>query len=231
MQESKTSSISMNLFSKLLKYTQKYSFVHSVFSYIGRYNMPFWQLTGSLVTRPCLKKYLVNAEQKIINLGGGGNCIDGCLTVDINPRADAYVDVTKKLPFDDNSIDAIFCEEVIEHIQLDLGQFLLGECNRILKPGGIIRLATPDLDWFANQVTNSLQSCHDINEIFYHHDHRYLYTRKALKYFCEEAGFINIYDSSYRDPNSRLGYLDSHAERFNHSPEISQYLEMQKPNT
>jgi predicted SAM-dependent methyltransferase len=201
-----------------------------MFSYIGRYNMPFWLLTGKFITQPYLKKYLVNSDNRIVNLGGGGNCLEGCLTVDISPRADAYVDVTKRLPFTDNSIDAIFCEEVIEHIDLDLGKSLLSECKRILKRNGILRLATPDLDWFASQLTNSLQACHEINEIFYHHEHRYLYTRKALRYFCEEAGFINIYDSSYQDIDSKLGYLDSHAERFNHPPEISQYLEMRKPN-
>jgi predicted SAM-dependent methyltransferase len=231
MQQTQDSLQELNLIGKFSYYTNKYGILHATFSYIGRYSMPFWKLTGSSVTRPILKKYLATAEQRILNLGGGGNRLNGCLTGDIDPRADVYIDVTKQLPFDDNSIDAIFCEEIIEHIDLDLGRALLAECQRILRPQGILRIATPDLDWFASQVTNSLQSCHDINSVFYDHDHRYLYTRKSLRYFCEEAGFINIHDSIYKDPNSKLGYLDSHADRFNHPPEISQYLEMWKSNS
>jgi predicted SAM-dependent methyltransferase len=231
MQQSGTSLENSNIINKFSYYTHKYGVLHAVFSYIGRYNISLWKAIGSSITRPNLQKYLATTEQRILNLGGGGNCLDGCLTGDIDPRADVYIDVTKKLPFDDNSIDAIFCEEIIEHIDLDLGRALLGECQRILKPQGILRIATPDLDWFASQVANSLQSCHDINSVFYNHDHRYLYTRKSLRHFCEEAGFVNICESIYQDPNSKLGYLDSHADRFNHPPEISQYLEMWKSNS
>ena len=219
-----------NLNDKFTFYTRKYGVVHTATSYIGRYSMPFWKSIGSLVTSPHCERYLATADRKILNLGGGGNCLDGCLTGDIDPRADVYIDITKKLPFNDNSFDAIFCEEAIEHVSLDLGRSVLAECLRILKPSGYFRLATPDLDWYVERVSNPVQSCHDINSVFYDHDHKYLYTRAALKYFCEEAGFINIYTSVYKDPDSNLGHLDSHADRFDHLPEISQYLEMQKPS-
>jgi predicted SAM-dependent methyltransferase len=38
--------------------------------------------------------------------------------VDIDARSDADVELTRSLPFDDASVHAIFCEEVIEHLEL-----------------------------------------------------------------------------------------------------------------
>ena len=220
---------SLSLFQKLNFYSKKYGLVHSLLSYAGIYNLGLWKIIGTQVTKSYRQKYLVNHHPKILNLGGGGNCLEGCLTADITPRADIYVDITKKLPFDDNSIDCIFCEESIEHIKLDNAIFLLKECYRILKQGGFMRITTPNLDWFAENSIQSVDYCHQINEIFYNHDHKYLYTTKTLRYFVEQTGFVNIVQSSYKDSNSQLGYLDSHADRFNHSPDISQYLEIQKP--
>ncbi|MCJ8280233.1 MAG: hypothetical protein MJK14_10065 [Rivularia sp. ALOHA_DT_140] len=111
-----------------------------------------------------------------------------------------------------------------------MGCQLLKECYRILKPYGIIRLTTPDLNWFSSRVSQSIKTCHKINNVFYNHGHRYLYTREALHFHTQQVGFINLKMSTYKDPNSKLGYLDSHADRFSHPPEISQYLEAQKPS-
>lgn len=216
---------------KLFYYNRKYGLLHATLSYIGRNSLFFWRLIGSVITN----KYRLNWLQKhpanrILNLGGGGNCLSECLTADISPRADIYADLEKKLPFDDASFDAIFCEEAIEHIELDAATKLLKECWRILKPGGFLRITTPDLDWFMHQAVDSVQACNEINGVFYSHGHRYLYTRQALQFYCKDAGFINLKISTYKDPKSKLGYLDSHADRFNHLPEISQYLEIQKPD-
>jgi predicted SAM-dependent methyltransferase len=219
----------MTLLNKFSFYRRKYGTFHAICSYIGRHNKRIWKLVGPIATRRYVRNWLATTEHRILNLGGGGNCMPDCLTVDIDPRADAYVDVTSQLPFEDASIDAIFCEEVIEHVDLSLGQDLLRECWRVLVPGGVLRLTTPDLDWFAGRASRTPAGCNDINTIFYAHEHRYLYTQQALKSSCQAAGLINIKVSSYRDAHSRLGYLDSHAERFNRPPQISQYLEMEKP--
>lgn len=56
------------------------------------------------------------------------------------------VDIRKKLPFNDNSVDYIYCSQVVEHLYLyDLGRFI-SECVRVLKPGGVMRILTPDLN-------------------------------------------------------------------------------------
>jgi predicted SAM-dependent methyltransferase len=221
---------SQSLPKKLRYYTQKYGWVHAICSYLGRYNFALWQILGPIVTRSYIRQYFSQNSTIILNLGGGGNCIKGCLTVDVVSRADAYTDITKPLPFADCSVDDIFCEEAIEHISLQQGESLLKECFRVLKPGGVLRITTPSLNWFAAHVEDSVEFCNQFNDIFYGHDHRYIYTSDALVAYLQKTGFVDISLSFYQDAQSKLGYLDSHADRFSHSPEISQYLESQKPS-
>ena len=51
-------------------------------------------------------------------------------------------DVTKKLPFKDNSIDTIVLGGVIEHIENHVKA--LREMNRVLKPNGVLLMETPN---------------------------------------------------------------------------------------
>ena len=45
----------------------------------------------------------------------------------------------------DNSCDIVFCSHVFEHIPHTQLPMVLSEINRVLRPGGILRLLTPDL--------------------------------------------------------------------------------------
>jgi SAM-dependent methyltransferase len=54
-------------------------------------------------------------------------------------------DVRKPLPFQDNSIHAIYASHLLEHLYLEEAKRLLKECFRILQPGGILRMVVPDL--------------------------------------------------------------------------------------
>jgi SAM-dependent methyltransferase len=54
-------------------------------------------------------------------------------------------DLTKRLPFEDNTVAAIYGAHVLEHLYLADSQKLLAECRRVLRPGGVIRLVVPDL--------------------------------------------------------------------------------------
>lgn len=64
---------------------------------------------------------------------------------DINHESNDYVytDMNKRLPFDDDSFDAVICLEGVEHV---LDPFhLLGQLIRVCKPGGTIVITTPNI--------------------------------------------------------------------------------------
>jgi predicted SAM-dependent methyltransferase len=212
------------------KYRGRYGAVHALVRFIGS-RIPFvWTLFGGIVSSSYRKKWGNSASPKILNLGGGGNCLIGCLTIDTDPRADCYADLIKPLSFVDKSIDGIFCEEVIEHLPERDGEMMLRECLRVLKPGAAMRITTPDLNWFSASLIEGTIGCEEMNRIFYDHNHRFLYSQKKLFEIVSRCGFTNLRQSSYKDPESKLGYLDSHSDRYHHPADMSQYLEACRPD-
>jgi SAM-dependent methyltransferase len=57
-------------------------------------------------------------------------------------------DLTKTLPFADNTVSVIYGAHVLEHLYLTDARRLLRECQRVLQPGGTIRMVVPDLRAF-----------------------------------------------------------------------------------
>jgi predicted SAM-dependent methyltransferase len=56
-----------------------------------------------------------------------------------------FPDATELLPFADRAFDYVHVDHVIERVSWEEGALLLRECHRILKPGGTLRIATPDI--------------------------------------------------------------------------------------
>jgi predicted SAM-dependent methyltransferase len=206
-------------------YAGRYGALHAAARFLGTKAPGIWSMVGPAVSAGYRRKWAAGSGLRLLNLGGGGNLIDGALTVDLDPRADSYVNVTKPLPFASASIDLILLEEVIEHIDKAKGAALLRECRRVLKAGGTIRIATPDLDWLGAGVADGSVACDLVNDTFYGHGHAYIYSRAALRDALTAAGFSGCTWSNYRDPGTVLGFLDSHADRFAHDPRLSQYVE------
>ena len=54
-------------------------------------------------------------------------------------------DVRKPLPFQDNSLCAVYASHLLEHLYLEEAKRLLRECFRVLQPNGVLRMVVPDL--------------------------------------------------------------------------------------
>ena len=221
----------LNQLQKLLHYGREQGLLHASLAGIGRKLPGVWHALGGSLTPAAYRRYAkrISPEERLLNLGSGSHRISGAFNVDIDPRADAYVNVTRRLPFPNRAFRNIFCEEVLEHVNGDQGLQMLKECWRILQPGGVCRITTPDLDYFARQALDMDRLGLEMNLIFYGHGHRHIYTEPSLHDAMQKAGFGEIVFSSYRDGQSVLGRHDSHADRFGHPPEIFLYCEAQKP--
>lgn len=82
----------------------------------------------------------------LINLGCGYRPLPGWVNLDSarGPAVDVVWDLGRDLPFPPESCSAIFSEHVIEHLSKSQGESLLRECYRVLQPGGVLRMSTPD---------------------------------------------------------------------------------------
>ena len=89
----------------------------------------------------------VQSEDRIrLNIGCDRTQISGFIGVDFNP--DVHPDVVadaKELPYEDNTVDEIYASHVLEHLTWDDGMKALKEWYRVLKPGGMLTVATPDI--------------------------------------------------------------------------------------
>lgn len=93
--------------------------------------------------------YVRDHQVRKVQLGAGASRLKGWLNTDIEPGDGlAYLDATKRFPFEDGSIHYLFSEHVIEHLTYEEGKMMIAEAYRVLVPGGRVRVSTPDLMQF-----------------------------------------------------------------------------------
>ena len=108
---------------------------------------------------------LINSKDSgkvLINLGSGNWSCERWTNLDYvsewyaeaqkNHKIIPYDIRNDDLPFSDHSVDVIYCSHVIEHIENIHIQRMFKECYRVLKQGGIMRIACPDAE-FLYQVS------------------------------------------------------------------------------
>jgi predicted SAM-dependent methyltransferase len=149
-----------------------------------------------------------------LHLGCGTVRLDGWVNIDLASRArelatppDLDLDVRKGLPFPDASARLVYHEHLMEHLTIDEGTRCLRDWHRVLEPGGVLRVATPDLEylvdryrgpwrdqaWLAQPEYGFIQTRAEMmNVAFRWWEHRYLYDGEELERRLREAGFAPI---------------------------------------
>jgi predicted SAM-dependent methyltransferase len=88
--------------------------------------------------------------EKFLNLGSGARiCIDPrWVNVDfISTRKEVVRhNLLQGIPFPDGSFDAVYSSHVLEHFRKEDGKRIVRECHRVLRRGGVVRIAVPDLE-------------------------------------------------------------------------------------
>lgn len=72
------------------------------------------------------------------------------------PKCVRRWDVTRGLPYDDETVEVIYSSHTLEHLSRQQAEAFLGESYRVLLRGGRLRLALPDLELKARQYLEDL---------------------------------------------------------------------------
>ena len=125
-------------------------------------------------------------------------------------KLDINCNFIEGIPFANNSVDFIYHEHLIEHLDYEEGLAFMKECLRVLKPKGVMRIACPDLDdliesytkdtwreksWFKKYHFEWMPSkCYMINICMNQSPwgHKYVYNKEDLVKRLSEAGFVQI---------------------------------------
>lgn len=160
-----------------------------------------------------------------IQFGCGNNYLEGWENYDID------VDITKPLPFDNESADFLLASHVSEHItQQELYNFLL-ECKRILTKNGILRIITPNLLKIAYEETenyrkfvkdhnwgNGEKGC-GVRAILFEHGHLFTTSPEIIKAILYSIGMeseeVDVYESKYPELNNLNGHHQVIGKEFN----------------
>jgi len=160
-----------------------------------------------------IEKYMVEGKPVKLHSGCGTNYKKGWINLDNNSehnilKLDLEWDLRWPLPISDNSVDFIYHEHFLEHLTIEEGLKSLSDFRRVLKPGGIMRVAMPDLEWSMKEYFNPkwrenpglekwglafVQTRAElINISFRAWGHKHLYDSEELERRLREAGFSKI---------------------------------------
>lgn len=169
-----------------------------------------------------------------LHLGAGHNVLEGWLNTDRDPAAGCiHLDVSQRFPLPDASCSRVFSEHLVEHLPYELGVEMLAESHRVLRHGGRIRVATPDLAVLAGEVlghrsavgerytawlrTSYFPGAHGrdatfaLNQAMRGWGHKFLYDEATLASTLRAVGFVDVATRGFREsPDPALRGLEDH---------------------
>jgi len=95
-----------------------------------------------------------------LNLGCGSRFREEWINIDMMERPPHVLgyDLRKGIPLSSDSCDIVYHSSFIEHLRVPEALDLMIECFRVLKLGGIVRVATPDLERICRLYLEKLDS-------------------------------------------------------------------------
>ncbi|MET9611864.1 methyltransferase domain-containing protein [Kitasatospora indigofera] len=125
-------------------------------------------------------------------------------------RVFTQLDISEPLPFADGSVDWVYAEHLIEHVTMPVAVGWLREARRVLRPGGVLRITTPDLARYLTGYVNDdgflarhrrrlamlgfgppmpARPAFLVNQIFRYYGHQWIYDLDELRHVLTRAGF------------------------------------------
>lgn len=164
--------------------------------------------------RRLARGYLASHARPKLHIGCGDNHLGNWLNTELCPRGDEiFLDATRPFPFADDTFALIYSEHMIEHIPYADAAAMVRECRRVIKPGGTIRLVTPDLAFLRalldgtpdprraayfefyrrhNRMPEPFSATHLVNHFVRAWGHQFIYDHDTLSELLSNAGFQEI---------------------------------------
>lgn len=131
-----------------------------------------------------------------LDVGSGDNPKAGFTGVDLYATAPGIVNAPMdKLPFEDETVDEIFCSHALEHI----GKYevipTLAEFRRVLKWDGQLTIEVPDLEWVCRNWLKYKSNDWHMDAVFGDQStpgqyHKTGFTRNIMYQYLAQAGFV-----------------------------------------
>lgn len=142
-----------------------------------------------------------------INLGCGDRPLEGFINVDARDIQGIEYPCTLAEDlscFEDGFADYIYACHILEHMPRSLTFATLVEWNRVLKPGGMLRVAVPDWDATVENYNQSKDLENLLNWIYggreYEQNvHNRIFNFSGLRTLLAEAGFKRIRKYDWRE--------------------------------
>jgi predicted SAM-dependent methyltransferase len=164
-----------------------------------------------------VRRYLAAHPHRKLQIGAGLNLRDGWLNtnwypVDLASQA-IFLDATEPFPLPSDTFGHVFSEHMIEHVPYLGGMAMLRECHRVLRPGGRLRLSTPDIAFLADLLKPDLSDIQRdyvrwagatflqrvpvtpltvVNNYVRDWGHVFIWDRATMEAALHEVGFVDV---------------------------------------
>ncbi len=133
------------------------------------------------------------------------------------PGVDEIRDAT--LPWRHHNLQYVYAEHFIEHLTLHQGLSFMQHAGNALRPGGILRLSTPNLSHVVLQnyqlhgasLDQRLTDSIVMNTCFHGYGHQFLYSGEFMRFVLENMGFAPVREYDFgKSDDANLGGLEHH---------------------
>ena len=159
-----------------------------------------------------ISRILSRKSPIFLELGAGDKKgVGEWVTIDLTKNCDIPWDLTKGLPFPNETISKIYSSHCFEHFSFQEAQCILDECLRVLIPGGMFSICVPNARLYIEAYVNSV----DLDEQLYFAwapafnrttkidyvnytaymdgQHKYMFDEENLLHILKLRGFRNVH--------------------------------------